>query len=75
LPEIPNLTQTYFVQLELIQNSGVVVSHNFYWLSTQKEKMDWAKSDFTRTPTARYEDSRLKGETPVLELSGWNLQK
>jgi exo-1,4-beta-D-glucosaminidase len=70
LPKIPNLTQTYFVRLDLRDISGTSVSQNFYWLSTQKEVMDWDKTDFTHTPTLVDGDLTLLNTLPQVHVSG-----
>ena len=64
LPEMDGLSSTYFVSLRL-ESSGDLVSRNFYWLSTQAETLDWARSDrdesgqyqiSTWTPTKTFAD-------------------
>ncbi|MCF6351837.1 MAG: beta galactosidase jelly roll domain-containing protein [Cyclobacteriaceae bacterium] len=38
LPDIEDLSATYFVKLELKNTEGVTVSDNFYWFSSNKQK-------------------------------------
>ena len=56
LPEIQGLSTTYFVNLELADSSGKIVSRNFYWLSTAPETLDWEKSTWYVTPTKSFAD-------------------
>ncbi len=69
LPNFTDLTRTYFVRLELRENSGAVLSHNFYWLSIQKEVMDWPKTDFTHTPTLVEGDLTQLNTLPPVTVS------
>jgi exo-1,4-beta-D-glucosaminidase len=39
----PTPAQTYFIELLLVQH-GQVVDRNVYWLSTQKDLVNWAKT-------------------------------
>src|SRR5215469_6821436 len=51
LPEVAGLSRTYFVELGLASASGMPISHNVYWLSTQADELDWKHSDWSVTPT------------------------
>ena len=43
-PKVPTTpVETYFVELQLKQN-GTLVDRNVYWLSTQKDAVNWSKS-------------------------------
>ena len=43
-PKVPTTpVETYFVELQLRQN-GTLVDRNVYWLSTQKDAVNWSKS-------------------------------
>ena len=68
LPNVENLTRTYFIRLELKDARFKVLSRNFYWLSTQKEIMDWANTDFTRTPTLQDGDMTLLNSLSRVKL-------
>ncbi|WP_158941590.1 sugar-binding domain-containing protein [Granulicella sp. S190] len=46
----------YFVQLELKDAKGAIVSRNFYWVPGKLTEFDWAKTDYTHTPAKTYED-------------------
>ena len=41
IPDIKDLSTTYFVKLELKDAEGKIRSSNFYWLSTKKEVFNW----------------------------------
>ena len=56
IPEVPGLTKTYFVRLTLAGRDGNVLSHNFYWLSTQPDVSDWKASTWYYTPLSSYAD-------------------
>jgi exo-1,4-beta-D-glucosaminidase len=56
LPALNGLSSTYFVELELASAEGKSISRNVYWLSTQPDELDWAKSTWYLTPITRYAD-------------------
>ncbi|MDQ2854783.1 MAG: glycosyl hydrolase family 2, partial [Acidobacteriota bacterium] len=56
LPQIPDLSQTYFLRVLLEDSKGQAVSSNFYWLSTKDDVLDWQKSTWYYTPTNSYAD-------------------
>lgn len=56
LPEVDNLSDSYFLRLQLDDSHGKVVSINWYWLSRKKDKLDWAKSNWWMTPQSAYAD-------------------
>ncbi|MEV4314505.1 sugar-binding domain-containing protein [Actinocrispum sp. NPDC049592] len=56
LPELQNLSSTYFVRLKLTDRSGREVSKNTYWLSSKPDVVDWANSDWYFTPVSSYAD-------------------
>ncbi len=56
LPEIPDLSTTYFLKLQLEDKAGKVVSRNFYWLSTQRDVLADAKSTWYYTPQSAFAD-------------------
>lgn len=69
LPEIPGLSSTYFVRLELKDATGRIVSRNFYWLSTKADVFDWAKTDYKFTPVTEHGDFTALKSLPKTELS------
>jgi exo-1,4-beta-D-glucosaminidase len=56
LPMPSGLSGTHFVELELASAHGQPVSRNVYWLSTQPDVLDWAKSNWYLTPVTQYAD-------------------
>ena len=57
LPKVSDISATYFLKLELRDESGKLVSENFYWLSTKPDKLDWAKKfEEVYTPQSAYSD-------------------
>jgi len=62
------LSATFFIDLQLKDSSARVISRNFYWLSTQKDVLDWGKSSWFRTPCKFYADFTLLQTLPKVEL-------
>jgi exo-1,4-beta-D-glucosaminidase len=56
LPAVAGLSRVYFIELELASANGKPISRNVYWLSTQNDELDWAKSNWYLTPVTRYAD-------------------
>ena len=56
LPAISGLSPTYFVELDLASSDGQPISRNVYWLSTQKDVLDWEHSNWYLTPLTQYAD-------------------
>ena len=54
LPAISGLSPAYFVELDLLSSNGQPVSRNVYWLSTQKDVLDWKNSNWYMTPLTQY---------------------
>jgi exo-1,4-beta-D-glucosaminidase len=69
LPEISDLSPTYFVALRISDANGKQVGSNFYWLSTKPETIDWAKSTWYTTPTASYADYTALSQLPKVKLN------
>jgi len=68
LPEVQGLSPVYFVALRLADSTGRQVGSNFYWLSTQPETLDWAKSNWWMTPTASFADYTALSQLPKVKL-------
>jgi len=68
LPEIGDLSPTYFLVLRLQDASGKTVGSNFYWLSTKTETIDWEKSNWYTTPTSSYADYTALSQLPKVTL-------
>jgi exo-1,4-beta-D-glucosaminidase len=67
LPELGDVSETYFLALELEQ-AGKAVSHNLYWLSTRPEVVDFEDSDYRHTGTAQFFDFTALSELPQTKL-------
>jgi exo-1,4-beta-D-glucosaminidase len=68
IPDLKDLSVTYFVKLELKDDQGKMLSTNFYWLSTAKEVFDWGKSYFWATPMISFPDFTALQTLPEVNL-------
>jgi len=69
LPEISDLSPTYFLAVRVLDSAGKVLGSNFYWLSTKPETMDWAKSNWFTTPTLSYADFTALSQLPKVKVN------
>jgi len=69
LPDIPDLSPTYFVALRLENSAGKLVGSNFYWLSTKPETLDWTKTTWWVTPTESFADFTALAQLPRVKLA------
>jgi exo-1,4-beta-D-glucosaminidase len=69
LPDMSDLSPTYFVLLRLEDSNGNLVGSNLYWLSTKPETLDWAKSNWYTTPTLSYADFTALSQLPKVKLN------
>ncbi len=53
---ISDLSDTYFLRLQLNDANGDVKSINWYWLSKKGDVLDWVKSKWYMTPQTEYAD-------------------
>ncbi len=56
MPEINNLSTSYFVDLRLFCDRGELVENNFYWLSTVDDVPDFEKTTWYWTPNKQHAD-------------------
>jgi len=68
LPAISGLSPVYFLSLRLEEDNGRLVGSNFYWLSSKPETLDWAGSNWWRTPTASFADYTALSQLPKVKL-------
>jgi exo-1,4-beta-D-glucosaminidase len=68
LPRVDGLTQTYFLDVRVVDASGKLVGSNFYWLSTQAETLDWPKSTWWTTPTKTFANFTSLAQLPKVKL-------
>jgi exo-1,4-beta-D-glucosaminidase len=69
IPEIPDLSNTYFLKLTLEDDRRETVSSNFYWLSKKDDVLDWSKSTWYYTPTSSFADFTQLGDLPKVKLN------
>jgi exo-1,4-beta-D-glucosaminidase len=69
LPDLPNVTPTYFVRLTLTDTSKRAISINSYWLSTKPDVLDWEHRDWWTTPTSTYADFTALAKLPRTTLT------
>jgi exo-1,4-beta-D-glucosaminidase len=68
IPDLANLSKTYFVSLTLEDKRGAVLSRNFYWLSTVEDTLDWTKRQWYYTPTKVHGDFTELTNLPSVTL-------
>ena len=71
LPEIENLTTTYFLDLRLRNDREREIDNNFYWLSTKADVLDYEKDlgDFGYyTPSKEFADLSLLSQLPEIKI-------
>jgi len=71
LPELPDITSTYFLNLRLSTKDGEHIVSNFYWLSTRPDILDYeAKVDPWEyyTPSRQYADFTLLNTLPATTI-------
>lgn len=56
VPEPAGISTAYFLDLRLFSPSGALISHNFYWLSTKPDVLDFAKTEWYYTPMTAFAD-------------------
>jgi exo-1,4-beta-D-glucosaminidase len=69
IPQIQDLSITYFLRLMLEDGNGQLLSSNFYWLSSKDDVLNWQKSTWYYTPTSSYADMTRLQELPPAKLS------
>eukprot|EP00026_Physarum_polycephalum_P002544 Phypoly_transcript_02551.p1 GENE.Phypoly_transcript_02551~~Phypoly_transcript_02551.p1 ORF type:complete len:867 (+),score=95.81 Phypoly_transcript_02551:136-2736(+) len=67
LPHVANLTSTYFLQLQIF-NQTTEISNNFYWLSTKQDVLDFNNSTWYYTPCTQYADFTLLNQLPPVTV-------
>jgi exo-1,4-beta-D-glucosaminidase len=69
LPEIADLSSTWFLSLKLEDSSDDTVSENFYWFSTTPETLQWDKGTWYTTPTKTFADYTALETLPPVALN------
>jgi exo-1,4-beta-D-glucosaminidase len=68
LPTNPDISKSWFLNLRLYNKQHKLVSTNFYVLSTKKDELDFAKSNYYITPQTQYADLTMLQQLPVVRL-------
>jgi len=61
--------RVFFVDLTLSDVAGRILSRNFYWVPATLTTFDWAKTDYTHTPAAHYEDLTALNSLPAAKVT------
>jgi exo-1,4-beta-D-glucosaminidase len=61
-------TPVWFLDLRLHETSGAEVAHNFYWLSTEPDLLDYDNHLWYVTPTKAFADFTALDDLPDVEL-------
>jgi exo-1,4-beta-D-glucosaminidase len=69
IPQIKDLSATYFLKLTLQNANGRIVSSNFYWLSTTDDVLDMKKTKWFYTPVSSYADMTQLEKLPPVKLA------
>jgi exo-1,4-beta-D-glucosaminidase len=62
-------SRTHFLLLELTDANGAQLSRNFYWLSSQRDVIDFANANWYMAPLTGYADYHALAELPPAKLS------
>jgi exo-1,4-beta-D-glucosaminidase len=57
-----------YIDLKLVDDTGRVISRNFYWVPTTLTTFDWDATDYTHTPAERYEDLSALTRLPAAQV-------
>ena len=69
LPGLNGLSNVYFVDLMLKEKgSSSIICENFYWLSAQKDELDFPKTDWYYTPISKYADFKDLNTMPKVKI-------
>ena len=68
LPQISDLSTTYFLRLALQDPAGKEISTNFYWLSTKPDTLNEEKAEWYYTPQASFADLTGLASLPKVDL-------
>lgn len=64
LPNISDLSGTYFLRLELKDADGKIKDINWYWLSQKSDELNWKKSKWYYTPQSSFTDYTALNNMP-----------
>jgi len=69
IPSLEGLTTTYFLKLKLEDNSGNLISSNFYWLSTKQDVLNFYRTTWYYTPQSAFSDFKDLEQLPPVKLN------
>jgi len=69
IPVLKDVTEAYFVRLDLADASGTSVSTNLYWLATRDDVLDWKKTEWFYTPVRQHADLTALARLPATTLA------
>ena len=69
LPALAGLAPVYFLDLRLKAADGTPLASSFYWLSTKKDVLDPAASEWFVTPNKAFADFTALGKLPAAEVA------
>jgi exo-1,4-beta-D-glucosaminidase len=69
IPQISDLSATYFLKLTLQDTAGQILSSNFYWLSTTDDVLDKKGTKWFYTPVSSYADMTQLEKLPPVKLA------
>ena len=69
IPESGSQDPVQFIRLEMKDRNAKTISLNWYWLSAQKDSLDWKKSKWFYTPQSSYADFRDLEKLPLTALN------
>ena len=61
-------SKVHFIDLTLKDESGRILSRNFYWVPSKLTTFDWSKTDYTHTPAIQYEDMTELAALPKAQV-------
>lgn len=63
-----DISQVFFLNLLLVDNTGESISRNFYWLPKTLDKLDFENNKWFVTPIKKYADLRSLNNLPETEV-------
>jgi len=70
IPELADISATYFLNLQLFSTAGQLLSRNFYWLSTKPDVLNFDKTEWYYTPQTDYADFSSLQSLPAATVKG-----
>lgn len=67
--KLDNYSEDVFLDLKLLDEKGIQIASNFYWLSGKKDVFDWEKTFWGNTPLKEYADFTKLNELPKSEIN------